>query len=431
MSRFGRFRFSTVAPALAMSMLFFQLAGEPFPARAAALPPVPAGWPYTTLEIGIANPPPDAAGARYGSPFGFRYQYLTGGANTAKGWSAWNAGGGSFVGDYLKEAIGDRLLPVFTYYQIYQSMPAGGAGDEAAGDLGNLGNVATMQAYFADLKLFFQKARTVSSKAILHVEPDLWGIMELRYGDDAAKVPVEVGSTGVPELAGLPNNGAGLAQAFKRLRDAYAPDVYLAYHMSVWGTGINMRSGHATATTIAANATRAAAFYRSLATPFDLTFSEFSDRDAAFYQYARNDGTRWYGPRDFDNLALWISTYVGIAGNRVVLWQIPVGNQVMRAMNNAPGHYQDTIVETFLGDPSRARLAQYADAGVIGLLFGAGAPGTTCPCDAMRDGVTDPAPINGNTVPSYNADDDGGFLVHQAQAYYLARALPLPAAAPY
>ncbi len=400
------------------------------PARAAGLPPLPAGWPYTTLELGVANPPPNAAGRRYGSPFGFRYQYLSGGANTGKGWSTWNAGGGSFVADYVNEAIADRLVPVFTYYQIYQSLPTGGAGDETAGDLGNLDNRATMQAYFDDLKLFFRKASAFPGRVILHVEPDLWGIIEQRYGDEAANAPVQVAATGMAELLTLPNNAAGFAQAFERLRDAYAPNVYLAYHMSVWGTGINMTSGHASASAVAADATRAAGFYRSLGARFDLTFAEFTDRDAAFYQYVRKDGTRWYRPQDFDNLALWIATFVAIGGNRVILWQIPVGNQVMRAMNNAPGHYQDDIVQTFLNDPQRTRLAQYAGAGVIGLLFGAGGTAATCPCDAMHDGVTDPEPINGNTTPSYNADDDGGFLIHQAQAYYQAGAMALPASAP-
>jgi hypothetical protein len=422
--------FLALARVLFISLLFVSLLVGSFPACAADLPPLPPAWPYTTLELGIANPPPSAPGSHYGSPFGFRYQYLSGGANTGKGWSNWKAGGGSFVTDYMREAIDDRLMPVFTYYQLYQSLPSGGAGDEAAGDLGNLDNVPTMRAYFEDLKLFFQKASTFPGRVVLHVEPDLWGIMEQRYGDDAASTPVRVSATGMPELTQLPNNGVGFAQAFKRLRDANAPNVYLAYHMSVWGTGSNIVASHADAAKVTADATRAAGFYKSLGTRFDLTFSEFTDRDAAFYQVAQNNRSRWYGPQDLDNLALWIATFVNFTGNRLILWQIPVGNQVMRAMNNAPGHYQDTIVQTFLSDSARARLAQYADAGVIGLLFGAGAMEATCPCDAMRDGVTDPAPINGNTTPSYNADDDGGYLIHQAQAYYQARAMTLPSSAP-
>jgi hypothetical protein len=405
------------------------LLARPAAAGGVALPPLPAGWPYTTLELGVANPPPNAVGASYGLPLGFRYQYLTGGANTGKGWASWNGGGGAFVTDYIKQAVSDRLMPVFTYYQVYQSAPAAGDGEESSRDFSNLANLATMRAYFSDLKLFFQKSSEFQTKVILHVEPDLWGIMEQQYGDDAAKTPVQVSATGLPELAEEPNNGVGFAHAVKRLRDAYAPNVYLAYHMSVWGTGISLPSRLSEPSTVVADANRAARFYRSLDTGFDLTFGEFSDRDAGFYQYAENNSGRWYHPSDFDGLAAWISTFAGLTGNRIILWQVPVGNRVMRAMNNTPGHYQDNIVETFLSDPERKRLVQYANAGVIGLLFGAGAKGATCPCSIMRHGAPDPEPINGNTVPSYNADDDGGYFIHEAQAYYDARAMTLPASA--
>ena len=75
---------------------------------------------------------------------------------------------------------------------------------------------------------------------------------------------------------------------------------------------------------------------------------------------------------------------------------------------------------------SRKHLKTLADAGAIAYLFGGGADGTTCACDGQRDGVTNPAPINGNARSSYSADDDGGYLRHQARAYYRAGAPKLP-----
>ena len=44
---------------------------------------------------------------------------------------------------------------------------------------------------------------------------------------------------------------------------------------------------------------------------------------------------------------------------------------------------------------------------MVAFLFGRGADGATCPCDSNKDGVTNPAPINGNDRPSLNEDDDG------------------------
>src|SRR5690606_17297898 len=115
------------------------------------------------------------------------------------------------------------ITPVFTYYMIYQSLPGGGG--EQAAVLTNLNNTATMQAYWADLRLFFQRAGAFpSTRVVFHVEPDLWGYVQQTAGNDnAASVPAKVSATGVPEVAGLPDNVAGLAQGIVRLRDQYAP----------------------------------------------------------------------------------------------------------------------------------------------------------------------------------------------------------------
>jgi len=83
-------------------------------------------------------------------------------------------------------------------------------------------------------------------------------------------------------------------------------------------------------------------------------------------------------------------------------------------------------VQWLLGPGSRAHLRAYAAAGFAGFLFGRGADGATCACDAAKDGVTNPAPVDGNTRPSRSADDDGGYFKAQARAYYKAGALALP-----
>jgi hypothetical protein len=99
------------------------------------------------------------------------------------------------------------------------------------------------------------------------------------------------------------------------------------------------------------------------------------------------------------------------------MWQIPLGNTLMRAMNNTWGHFQDNRVQTLIGQRKRTWLKRYRAAGVIALLFGGGADGTTCACDARGDGRTNPAPINGNRRRSLNADDDGGYFKARARAY--------------
>ena len=362
------------------------------------------------------------------APFAFRYQYLAGGVNTGGGWSTWNANG-SFVTNYVQDSIANGITPVFTYYMIRQSNPGGG--DDATAVSNNLASVSTMQSFFGDLKLFMQRAGAFgSNRVVLHLEPDLWGIGQLRSsGDNAATVGAKVGSTGMSELAGLPDNMAGLAQAALRLRNLYAPNVNVAYHLSVWGTGNDIIYSDPSNSIVDALAARAASFYRSLNASFDIAFVDTSDRDAAFKQFQYGDGgAAWWNDGDYARHARFIGGFVSGAAKRVVLWQTPLGNTRMRAQDNSWGHYQDNKVERFLDDPLRAQMTTYANAGVVAVLFGGGASGTSCACDGVNDGVTNPAAINGNATASYNADDDGGFFKNRAAAYYTAGAMTLPAA---
>ena len=422
-----------------VAVLPFLLALVPMSAQVQAQA-LPAGWP-NRLELGMADGPGGAAAMRVSAPFGFRYQYLAGGANTGNGWANWNTNG-DFARFYIEDSLASGIIPVFTYYMMLQSTPGGGS--ESAAVFTNLNNTATMTAYYNDLKLFFQKAGAFTGrKVVLHVEPDLWGYMEQRStNDDASTVPAKVAETGIPELAGLPGNVSGFARAVLRLRDAYAPNVSVGYHISVWGTNIDIGLSNPSDSAVDALAARAAAFYRSLAANFDVAFAEFSDRDAAFKQYVYGDGGQsWFDAEDFRRSARFLAGFSAGAGKRIVMWQIPLGNTKARAQNNTTGHYQDNRPEWLLDDSSRSHLAAFRDAGVVAFLFGGGAGGTTCACDGQSDGVTNPAPINGNTLASetaapgsapvqvmrgttptlvtpYAADDDGGFFRWRAWQYY-------------
>jgi hypothetical protein len=367
-----------------------------------------------------------ATALRTRAPFGFRYQYLAGGVNTGQGWATWNPDG-TFVTNYVQESIDHRIVPVFTYYMLTQSRPGSPAGEHQT-VMANLQDTATMAAYYADLRLFFQRvAAFPDTFIVLHVEPDLWGFaQQSARADRPDTVLVQVAATGQPELMGLPDDLRGFAQAIGRLRDQYAPHVLLGYHLSTWGTGIDPTYARPPGPAVDGLANRAAAYYASLGQPFDLVFAEFSDRDAAFRQYIYSDrGASWWRPEDFRRHARFLARFAGATQTRIVLWQIPFGNTRMRAMNNTWNHYQDNRIEWLLDDPSRQHLQEYADAGVIALLFGRGADGATCACDAAGDGITNPQPINGNAALSRDADDDGGFFRWKAAEYYATGPLPL------
>jgi hypothetical protein len=430
MVRTTRLRFALVVAAVLVTGVAPAPGGPAIsPARAAAaMPPVPAAWPFTTLQVGFADSPGGAA-TLAATGMRMRYQYLAGGVNTGSGWATWNTGG-AFVTWYVQDSVANGILPVFPYYMLLQSSPATGA-DEAAKDLSNLRNVSTMTAYWADVKLFFQRAAAGASghPVVLHVEPDLWGYIEQAAASNAgADVPAAVASTGSADLAGLPNTAAGFAQAFVRLRDAYAPNVLLAWHLSDWGTMVDLHASQTSDAETAALAAKAAAFYTSLGAAFDLSFTDLSDRDSGFYQSIYGDGgAAWWKASDFPRYARFIAGFTAATGKRVVVWQIPMGNTMMLATDGSWGHYADNRPEWFLDNASNGNLASWRDAGVIGLLFGGGATGTTCACDAMGDGVTNPPPSGTHTRASISADDDGGYLRDRVAAYYAGGALALDA----
>jgi hypothetical protein len=210
----------------------------------------------------------------------------------------------------------------------------------------------------------------------------------------------------------------------------------------VWGTGIDIALSNPPDAQVDTLGSRAAAFYNSLGINFDIAFAEFSDRDSGFYQYVYGDsGRSWWDAADFGRHVRFLGRFSSVAGKRIVLWQIPLGNTLMRAQNNSTGHYQDNRPEWLLNETARSHLTAYRDAGVVAFLFGGGAGGVSCACDGQGDGVTNPTPISGNTLASelaapgtaptqvvrgstptlvtpYAADDDGGFFRWRAWQYY-------------
>ena len=107
--------------------------------------PLPKGWPSARMQLGMRDDEGGADALRQSTKLGIRYHYLSGGVNTGGGWSTWTKGGGSFVSGFVDDSAGHGFLPVFSYYQLRESLPGRNQGEEQ-GDLDNLRNTATMKA---------------------------------------------------------------------------------------------------------------------------------------------------------------------------------------------------------------------------------------------------------------------------------------------
>jgi hypothetical protein len=254
----------------------------------------------------------------------------------------------------------------------------------------------------------------------------MWGYLEQVNANPAA-IAASVASTGNSDVGAYPNTLAGFGQALLHLRDLYAPNVIMAAHVSTWLWGISTDPS-LNVTQIAKND----AAFMTRTGIWDVFYTDIADRDSAYYQYVVGDGgAHWWDTTNekypnFNRLNVWAGAFTTAAQKRLVIWQIPVGNTLMRTCNNTDYHYQDNREQYWLENyPNNSTISSLAQAGVIGLLFGGGATGTTQAYDAAGDGITNPAPINGNTGVATYSDDDGGLLRLNAGKYYNSGATPL------
>jgi hypothetical protein len=428
---------SRVAAALAVALAVasFDLpAAHSHPWLAAAL-----ALPADRLHFGLTNSPSDLGWmTSSGVPWRYRYVYLAGGVNTSNPWQNWNSPAGAYATNYMNASGANGYIPVFTYYEMLQSMPSTGA-NESDRDFSNLNNTSTMSAYYANFKLLMQLAGSFGKAVVVHVEPDLWGYLEQRAaGGDASTLTASVASSGFAEASGLPNTVQGFAWTLLKLRDLYAPNANLAIHASPWGSGIDIASDTNPAVNAVAEADKTAAFLNSAGvssnpygSTWDVVFNDLDDHDAGWWEQQGADNayfTHWWDPTNttypnFNRYLAWVAELHTKTARPQIAWQVPVGNQYYLTMNNTCGHYQDNVAPYFIAHP-----ADLFASGLIAVLFGAGNGCQTTNTDTVNDGLTNNAGVPTtdtlghcsacNTHASSWADDDGGYLRIFVGAYY-------------
>lgn len=375
---------------------------------------IPVGLPGTFfIGLSVAPGSNQTWVASSGVPWAVCYQYISSGVLPNQSWvTTW---GTNFAYNYAVSSRSVGCVPQLTYYQMEPTIGTEGASQEYAA----LNNPSTMGYYYKDFTALMQQLHQYGGPTLVHVEPDMFGYLEPINGDPT-KLTAAVASSGNADLVGHPNTVAGFGQALLHLRDLYAPNVVLGAHVSTWLWNLSTDPS-LNVTQIADND---AAFMTGLGN-WDLFFTDITDRDAAYYQFVLKDGgVHWWNAGNvkypnFNRLNTWASAFTSAAHKRLVIWQIPIGNTIMDTLNNTNYHYQDNRAQYWLQNyPSNQALNALAQSGVIGLLFGAGNSGTTQNYDAAHDGITNPAPINGNTGVSSVSDDDGGFLRLSVGNYY-------------
>ncbi|WP_345950186.1 hypothetical protein ABDD95_01760 [Mucilaginibacter sp. PAMB04274] len=351
----------------------------------------------------------------------YRYHYLAGDI-FSNGWASWNSPTGEWARTFLNQTRQMGKMPIFSYYNI---VPAKGRFEDPG--FTNLNDAEVMNKYFDDWKLLLKICREYGGPVIIHYEPDLLGYMQM-FKNDAAKSTIKVSESNYPDVKAFTNDARGLAQAIVSMRDKYAPNVMLGWHASQWATGQDLIKGKNNPEQLAA---QTAAYYKSLNAHFDLIFAEFSDRDSGYDEFVGGKGNTLWSTQanasngnlsDFDRFQRYLKRLNFDTGQKIMLWQIPIGNTLTKTCNNTNGHYKDNRSEYFLQpvltNGNMDKINQYAQAGVIGFLFGRGASGCTSYLDQKNDGITG---------SNESADDDGGYLRNAVKAYYQKGAIGIAA----
>ena len=147
-------------------------------------------------------------------------------------------------------------------------------GDEATTDLAHLRDPQLMEAYWQDVTAV--PARAGTKPVVVHVEPDLWGYLE---------------------QANAVASRRAFAQKWVALRNQFAPNVLLAYHMSGWGTKHDIVYEDPRRCHRARLRGTVGAVLPRVARAFDLSFEDFSDRDAGFYEQDQGNPKTWFTRR--------------------------------------------------------------------------------------------------------------------------------------
>jgi hypothetical protein len=356
--------------------------------------------------VGIRGAPGDTWLRDSGVAWDWRYQYLT------KGWvSNWNNNGprdGAFAYRYFFESYEQGMIPAVGFYQL---LGEPGGGESAT--LEKLQNASLMGSYFADFRVLLQQIRAFGNPVVVILETDTFGFAESQSGTNP-NVYAAVADSGLPELAGMPNTLAGWGQAFLKLRqEVGATTAILGLDPPGWARGndvVNQPNGD-----LPTNTEAGYWFYSQLGLAnieagnpsnlapnvvgetYDILAISPIDRDAEYYSTGASQTHEGRAQRDvrwstdpnapvsslsFNRFLEYLSGWNEISGKRIFLWQIPEGNLNSLNQPNCASEncgerlgWKDNRPEYLLGEGEANRLnniAKFADAGVLGFLFGRG-----------------------------------------------------------
>ncbi len=276
-----------------------------------------------------------------------------------------------------------KSFPIFSMYGLLNfGRDEGYKGSEVETIPRVCKNKDLMRQYFLENKRVMQLIQSKGVYAIFHSEPDSWAFLEWHATNDthdANQCEVMVKSTGIPELAEFPDTAAGMGQALIKLRDLYAPNLYMGFHCK------DCRVGNSPELTVK--------FMKSLG-KWDILLG-----DGIGHVYDSRNGAWWdtFSQARFDKYKIWFSTVSKGMNLPYIHWQSVVGKSDF------------TILEDY---PNKQRVNEYIKMGSIGVCFDIRDPDHSKHPSDGNHGYSNSPPAD---HPAYNTV---GALIERLKKYY-------------
>jgi len=289
----------------------------------------------------------------------------------ASWWGCWQSSQlppGQYLRDFLSKAENAHQIPMVTYYIFAQT-----SGMESQVSPAN--NLTFLRRYFNDWRFMLQQIG--QRKALLHVEPDLWGYAQHRNPQSPSNLPAVVKAANPVDCGNFEDSFAGFSKCLIHMVRIYAPNAKVGLHASAWATGLDVNINRNSQLNIVEQAAQTGHYMNALgANEADFLAVEALDRDADYYRLFRGEDRWWNESQQLPNFAQhfqWTTELRRIVGKPLVWWQLPVGHP---GLPNQLQGYRDNRANYFLNP---THIEEIASMGGVLLAFGAGAGDQTHP----------------------------------------------------
>jgi hypothetical protein len=283
-----------------------------------------------------------------------------------------------------KAAKSGPQIPMFTYYELLQSMPGvTWKGNEGDSEVKQVSDVAFMSRYYTDWRFLLKQVGT--EVVLLHVEPDFWGYAAQR-GVACSSIPAAAASANATDCGALPNTLAGMGQCMIAMARKYAPNARVGLHASGWGTMFDVLNNSDPSLDASAHGAKLGQFLAGCgAGGGDFVGADMSDRDADYYRIVKGQDQHWWDVANatlpsFHQAFSWSKAVAEAVGKPVLWWQTPLGNAAMPnktyqdAQGGTLGQWKDNKLDYAFG-----HMSELAGSHAVGIAFGAGQGDQTTP----------------------------------------------------